>query len=231
MDGLKLAGLTGNEEKIYLALLDLGPSLAGQIARKSGLHRRTVYDVTEMLIKKGLIGYILKNNRRIFSASDPKRIIELVREKENSLIPVVDSLKEKYNSKKNKEETLFYKGHKALKAVFESQLDEKEILILGAYESASDVLKYYFNWYDKKRIRRKIDTRVITVSRNLSRIKKAKIRYLPKKYASPVAINIYGDKTAIIHWSKEPKVIVINDKEITKGYRKYFELMWGVARE
>ena len=52
---IREAGLTENESKVYLALLDLGPSLAGQISRKTGMHRRTVYDTTEMLIKKGLI--------------------------------------------------------------------------------------------------------------------------------------------------------------------------------
>ena len=72
---LKQAGLTENESKVYLALVDHGPNLAGQISRKTGLHRRTVYDVTEMLIKKGLIGYILKNNRRYFEASNPNRIL------------------------------------------------------------------------------------------------------------------------------------------------------------
>ena len=57
---LRDAGLTDNEDKVYTALVELGPSLAGRISRKIGLHRRTVYDVTEMLVKKGLVGYILK---------------------------------------------------------------------------------------------------------------------------------------------------------------------------
>ena len=75
---LRDAGLTENESKVYLALLDFGPSLAGIISRKTGLHRRTVYDTTEMLIKKGLIGYILKNNRRLFEAASPARIPTVV---------------------------------------------------------------------------------------------------------------------------------------------------------
>ena len=82
---LKEAGLTHNEALVYKALLELGPSLAGQISRKTGLHRRTVYDVTEMLIKKGVIGYILKNNRRLFEASSPKIFLDVVKEKENTI--------------------------------------------------------------------------------------------------------------------------------------------------
>ena len=92
MDALKAAGLTDNESKVYLALIDLGPSLAGQISRKTGLHRRTVYDVTEMLIKKGLIGYILKNNRKLFQAVDPKRLLEIIEERRMVVEPVVAGL-------------------------------------------------------------------------------------------------------------------------------------------
>src|SRR3989344_6870829 len=116
---LKEAGLTENEAKVYLALLDLGPSLAGQISRKTGLHRRTVYDVTEMLIKKGLLGYILNNNRRLFQASNPQRILEIIHEKENLLQPFINKLNEKYSKTKEKEETNFYKGKEGLKNIFE----------------------------------------------------------------------------------------------------------------
>jgi len=224
-------GLTNSESKVYLALLDLGPSLAGAIARKSGLHRRTVYDTTERLIKKGLIGYILKNNRRFFKASPPNRMIEILQEKQDLLTPIISTLQEKYSKTKEKEETNFYKGKDGLKSVFEDQLNEKEILVLGANKDASLVLPYYFKWYTKKRISKKIKLRIISNSREMSKIKNAKIRYLPEKYSNPVAINIYGDKTAIVLWAKDPIAIVIKNKEISDGYRNYFELMWNLARE
>lgn len=231
MQELKQADLTENETKIYLALLDLGPSLAGQISRKAGLHRRTVYDTTEMLIKKGLVGYILKNNRRLFQASNPERILEILKEKENLLEPIISGLKEKYSKTKEKEETNFYKGKEGLKTVFEDQLKSKEILILGASPKAYDVLQFYFKWYDKTRKAKKIKARIIATSREMKRIPLADIRYLPEKYSNPVSVNIYGDKTAIILWASEPLAIVIKNKEITSGYKTYFELMWKISKK
>lgn len=228
---LSEAGLSRNESKVYLSILDLGSSLAGQIARKSGLHRRTVYDVTETLINKGLISYILQNNRRVFQATNPERIISLIKEKEEILTPLVEELKTKFNRKDKVQETNFYKGLEGLKAVFEDQLNEKEILILGARENASEILNYYFKWYNKNRIKRKIKTKVIAHSRKNFKIWNAEVKYLPEKYASPLAINMYGDKTAIILWSKKPLVIVIKNEEITKGYKNYFELLWKIAKE
>ena len=231
MQPLKQAGLTENESKVYLALLDLGPSLAGQISRKTGMHRRTVYDTTEMLIKKGLIGYILQNNRRLFQASNPQRILDIIKEKQNILSPFVAELSQRVTSTKEKEETNFYKGKEGLKTVFEDQLNAKEILVLGASPKAYDVLKFYFKWYDKKRKSKKIKARIIASNKKLTNIPLSEIRYLPEKYSNPVSVNIYDDKTAIILWAAQPLAIVIKNKEISEGYKNYFELMWRIAKK
>ena len=227
---LKQAGLTENESKVYIALIDLGPSLAGQISRKTGMHRRTVYDTTEMLIKKGLVGYMLKNNRRLFQASNPQRILEIIREKQNLLAPLISQLSEKFVSTKEKEETNFYKGKEGLKTVFEDQLSAKEILILGASPKAYEVLQFYFKWYDKARKEKKIKARIISTSKSIKRIPLAEIKYLPEKYSNPVSVNIYGDKVAIILWANVPLAIVIKNKEISEGYKNYFELLWNIAK-
>ncbi len=230
MESLKQAGLTENESKVYLALIDLGPSLAGQISRKTGLHRRTVYDITEMLIKKGLIGYILQNNKKLFQASNPNRILEIIQEKQNLLTPLVQELSEKYKKTKQKEQTNFYKGKEGLKNIFEDQLEAKEILILGASPKAYEILEFYFHWYDKKRKSKKIKTKIITTNKSIKNISLAEIKYLPQKYSNPVALNIYDDKTAIILWATEPIAILIKNKEIAEAYKQYFELMWKIAK-
>ncbi|MFA6022757.1 MAG: helix-turn-helix domain-containing protein [Candidatus Pacearchaeota archaeon] len=230
VEDLKQAGLTENESKVYLALIDMGPCLAGQISRKTGLHRRTVYDTTEMLIKKGLIGYILKNNRRLFQASNPKRILEMIQEKQDILSPIINNLFEKYSKTREKEETNFYKGKDGLKTIFEDQLNYKEILILGASPKAYDILQFYFKWYDKKRKQNKIKTRIIASDKKIKNIPLAEIKYLPEKYSNPVSMNIYGDKTAIILWASEPFSIVIKNKEIADAYKSYFDIFWKIAK-
>lgn len=234
---LKDAGLTNNEAIVYKALLELGPSLAGQISRKSGLHRRTVYDVTEMLIKKGLIGYILQNNRKLFQASSPKKFLDILKEKENSISNILPEMMSLYAQTKEKEETNFYKGKEGLKTVLEDQLSSsaKEILILGANPIAYEIFEFYFKWFDKRRKEKKIKSKIIfnkDKSKKKIKIPYSEIKYLPQQYSSPLAVNIYGDKVAIILWGKEnPIAIVIKNKEISKGYKKYFNLMWKIAKK
>lgn len=235
---IKKAGLTENEAIVYETLLELGPRPAGVVSRRTGLHRRVIYDVTDRLIKKGLIGYIVENGRKIFSASNPERFLEIIDEEKNQIQDILPSMMQIFNSQKEKqrEDTLFFKGKEGLKSVFEDQLSCKsEILILGGSPIAYEILEYYFVWFDKKRVKQKIKTRILfdhDAKTKKNKIPLSEIRYLPEKYSSPLAINIYGDKVAIILWSKEnPFAIVIKNKEISEGYKKYFEMMWKNSKE
>lgn len=228
---LEQAGLTKSEAKVYLALLELGSSLAGLITRKTGLHRRSVYDTIERLIQKGLVSYIKKNNRKYFEAANPERLLEILREKEENIKQAMPELESKFNFIKEKTETVFYRGKQALKTVFDDQIKEgKEILIFGAASNADQIVKYYFSKYDKQRIKNKIRVKAIFNQKLAKKIPLSEIKYLPKEYSSHTATNIYGNKVAIILWSDEPFAILINQKEIADSYRSYFELMWKLAK-
>lgn len=228
-------GLTKIEYRIYLTLLDLGPSLAGAITSKSGIHRRSVYDALERLIQKGLVAYIIKNNRKNFEACNPENLVELIKEKEDHIKSVLPELKEKYEKTFEKSETLFFKGKNGLKNVFEDQLNLKqEVLVLGASPLFYHMLKYYFVWFNKRRIQKKIKLKLIynESQRKERKIKFSEIRYLPKSYTNPAAMNIYADKVAIIHWSKDnPFVILIKDKEIAESYKNYFNILWEISKK
>lgn len=233
---LRQAGLTENEAKVYEILLKLGPSAAGLISKKTGLHRRVIYDTTHMLIQKGLIGYILQNNKRLFQASHPKRVLEIIREKQEAVQQIMPKMLSLFQQEKDKprQETNFFKGIEGLKSVFEDQIQEgKEILILGANEQAYKLLDIYFHWFDKKRQKSKIKAKIIFNKTNKKlKIPLSEIKYLPEKYSSNLAINIYADKVAIILWKKEnPIAILIKDKEVAEGYKKQFEIMWKIARK
>ena len=68
-------GLTGIEADIYLALLTLGPSLVSKIVEKTGINRTNIYDRLKRLIDKGLVSYVIKNNRKHFDISSYRRCI------------------------------------------------------------------------------------------------------------------------------------------------------------
>jgi len=54
---LESLGLTTTESKIYTALLRAGESTAVQLSKEIEIHRRTIYDNLNILLKKGLVNF------------------------------------------------------------------------------------------------------------------------------------------------------------------------------
>ena len=98
---------------------------------------------------------------------------------------------------------------------------------------AYETIPFYFKWYDKRRIEKRIKTNIIfNKTKKKIKVPYSDIRYLPKKYESDVSINIYGDKVAILLWNKEnPLAILIKNKLFVKGYRQYFDLLWSISKK
>ena len=228
---LRDIGLTDIEIEIYLDLIKEGSSLAGEIAKKTGLHRRTVYDAVERLIEKGLVSYIKTNNRKYFEAVDPSRLLEILKEKEEnvrSIIPELIGLR----SISEKKETQFFRGKQALKSVFDDQLKEKEILIFGDAVNVNDILKYYFPRFDKERVKKNIKVRMIfdksaRDNKELRKIPLASLKFIKKGSNNNMSVYIYGSNISIVVWSEDPHAILIKEKPISDGFRSYFEYIWN----
>ena len=83
-------GLSKTEAKVYLALLELGKSKAGEVTKKSLVNRTNVYDALERLIEKGLVSYVSENNKKVFEAVNPQRLQEILKDKHEKLGKIVD---------------------------------------------------------------------------------------------------------------------------------------------
>ena len=229
---LQHIGLTNTESKIYLMLLDLGKAQAGILARKTGIHRRSIYDALDRLIEKGLVSYIVENDKRFYLPTDPKRIQEIINNQKQQIDLLLPSLQARFEEKKSRQQTFFYRGKEGIKTIFEDQIAEgREVYIIGASHDAKELLRFYIPHYTNNRIKKKIKLVALYAgSRHKSPVPLAEVRYLPDSFASPVSTNIYGEKVAIIVWSREPVAILMKDKEISGTYRKYFELLWKMGK-
>ncbi len=233
---LKEIGLSQNEIKIYLALLELGPSLIGKICGKTKIHRRNVYDSLEMLKNKGFVSSIIQNNRNVFEAVNPKRILDILDEKRTDIEKILPQLLNKEN--KNLMNIRIYTGQNGRKIIFEDKLKCKETqYVLGAHKP-SENRKNYIENYHKRRIKNKIALKMlfseedIKIAKKFNRYKMVKARLLPNKLSSPIAINIYGNKTAILLGSDtlEPTSILIDDKGLSEDFKTYFNMLWSISK-
>ena len=91
---LERLGLHEAEIKVYLALLKRGLSTATQISQDTGLNRSHIYDKIDVLLEKGLISFVIKNNVKYFKASDPEKIIDYVKEIQENIQAILPSLNE-----------------------------------------------------------------------------------------------------------------------------------------
>ncbi len=231
---LEHIGLTKTESKIYLMLLDVTKAQAGVLSRKTGIHRRSIYDALDRLIEKGLVSYIMENDKRYYMAEDPKRVQDLIDEQTEQVYSVMPLLQAKFAEHKGKQETLFYRGKEGIKTIFEDQIrDKKTVYIIGASRSAADIMKYYLPHYTNKRIKQKLQLHMLYSGRKQELpVPLTKIKYLPKSFETLVSTNIYGDKVAIILWlAHDPVAILIKQPDVAKTFKNYFDMLWKIAKE
>lgn len=231
-------GLTEAESKVYLALLRKGSCLVSEITKDTGLHRRTVYDVLYRLRAKGLVSNIILNNQRHFEAVDPERLLELLKEKEETFKKILPNLKELHNATRERKGVFFFKGKQALKTLFEDQLKaKKEIWGMTKVWPIEEIKKYYFfPRFHKRRAALGIKYKLILneESKKLPEIKKIPLsekKYLPNFTESNMSTFIYEDTVNLILWTSEPLSIIIREQEMADGFRNYFKILWQVAHK
>src|SRR3989338_8276725 len=83
-DLLKI-GLTEGEAKIYVALLELGPSSVGPIKKRTKISHSNIYEILERLINKGVVTTIISNNIKIFQSVSPRNLSRFLDKKEKEL--------------------------------------------------------------------------------------------------------------------------------------------------
>ncbi|MFH1585920.1 MAG: helix-turn-helix domain-containing protein [archaeon] len=231
---LQEVGLTKTEAKIYLVLLDLGSSLAGEITKKSELNRTIVYYSLDKLIEKGLATYVIEANRKVFKPVNPDRFIEILKEKEENIEKILPNLKEKFDSLKQESEAKIFRGKKGIKSVFEEILrTDQDYLIFGAEGKFKDLFPDYFHNFNIRRMKQGIKVKVIYNERvrnqRKGKLKDVQMKFLPKEFDFPSTTQIFGDNVSIVVWSEPPFAFVINSKEAVKSHKNFFNLLWKIA--
>jgi sugar-specific transcriptional regulator TrmB len=200
---LEQIGLTKGEIAVYFSLLELGSSTVGPIVDKSKLSSSKIYDVLERLIGKGLVSYVVRENKKYFEAASPNRILDYLKEKEESIRlqqkdieNIMPELLLKQKMAKKTQEVTIYEGIKGIKTAREKSLQTlkkgEEFCILGASTTFNENLSDYWLKYHKKREKAGVNLRMLCNrnipkedidSRNLLKLCEAK--YMPTEVITP----------------------------------------------
>lgn len=242
IDVLEDLGLSEAEAKVYLALLETSSTLAGPIIKKTGLHRGTTYQILQRLIEKGLVSFVIKAGKRYFEATDPKRFLEILKEKEEKLKEVLPSLMQKREISKEKQEVNVYSGYKGIKTVCENILEELkkggEYLDFGVSGLFRDIMGHYWDLWQRKKKKWNIKAKCIfdeTLKEKNPKLLKdyfGEARFHSYEFKSLTDTMIYNDKVVLFIWTAKPPIaIVIQNKANADSYRNQFNLMWRFSKK
>ncbi len=238
---LEKAGLTKNEIIIYLALLELGTTTTGPLTRKSELHSSRVYESLNKLIKKGLVSFVVKANRKYFSAAEPDTILDIIEKEKRDILSILPELKAIKKQKPAEEKATIYEGYKGVRSVYDNIIRTlnkgDEILVFGAIGAdESFMAKTYFKEYTNRRIAKGIKMKIIfnadarETGKYYSKLPLTEVKYMPKNMKTPAAVDIYANNVGTLILKPKPIVFLITSKEVSDSYRQFFKLFWRICK-
>jgi len=246
---LNKLGLSESEKKVYLALLELGDSTRGDIVNKAGVAGSKLYELLEKLQQKGLVSIYMESKIKHFKPTNPEQILNYIADKKKEVDNIeaqaklmIPQLLAQYNSSKEDQEIELLTGLKGLEIIFREQVEilkkgDTCYVIGGTRGSDEEIINAFFEKVHLMREEKKIKTKMLY---NIKQKEIVKEHYSSKKYpgtstryiehTSPVAINIYGDRTLIIIFGKKISAIHIKSEDVANSFIEYFKLLWASSR-
>jgi sugar-specific transcriptional regulator TrmB len=243
---LQEIGLTQNEIKVYLALLDTGESKTGEILKRSGLNSGKIYEILDSLQKKGFASFVVKSGVKYFSPADPKRVLDYLEEKKQAIArqeqdyqQVLPEILKRVSQRRTGSRIEIFTGLKGMKTAYSKELDfpkEQGLDVLGVMPSkyySKPILDFFYLNHHKKRQHAGYRIRKILANEKESRNKEhergAEIRFLP--ITSLVSVNVIGNLTIIGIFTEELIFITVESQEVAESFREQFRLLWKAASE
>jgi sugar-specific transcriptional regulator TrmB len=231
---LEEIGLTKGEIKVYMALIELGPSTAGAILEKANVQNSVFHFCVNRLIEKGLVSYVKKGKTRIYQAADPENLLSYMKDREKLVEQIIPELKAKQTIAKEKQEVEIFQGIKGiiilLNTLIEDAKQGDEFLgfsaDVGDYEKNKEIQKM-FERYDAKRRDKGIITKILA-PKKLKAIMEKRANLQIKYTDIPVPANtgICNDKMALISWGAKPTGVLIQSKQIVEKQKEFFKALW-----
>jgi sugar-specific transcriptional regulator TrmB len=238
-------GLSRREAEVYYTLLKVEDALASEVSEKTHESRTNTYDTINSLIKKGLVSYVIKTNRKYFMATDPKKLLEWMElkkeeiESEKATVEKMIPELMKLRLPKEKKVTVeVYEGKEGIRTMLNETVQscreaKTEMLIFGAISGhLRELDPIYHERYFRERKRYKIKTIYIFIEGEKYPLAPySEYRFLPKHYKSFAATAIHGDEVSFWLLTKPEVVILVKNKEFAETYRNNFEALWRLAKK
>ncbi|MFH1286345.1 MAG: helix-turn-helix domain-containing protein [Candidatus Magasanikbacteria bacterium] len=239
IETLKKLDFTDKTAKVYLALLQLGPSSVRGLADFCSLNRGTTYDSLKWLQENGVVSFYKKESKQHFVAEHPEKLHELVRQREvrlsqadselSDMIPELQAL----HARGGERPIARYFDSSSLHEILQDVLDVCEQDEKAAYRiySAAGVREFLYDsfpTFSDARIAKGVGVRVIAIGDGGELRGLDERKWLKNSDDTLTFIIIYPGKTAYISLNAKgkPVGVVIENEGIYKTERQIFDSLW-----
>lgn len=248
---LKTLHFDEDDIKTYLILLETGPITAGQLAKKMGIPRSSLYGFLKRLIGHGLVTESIKWGKKLFSPENPEKINLLFSQQREKLendqklfAKMLPDLKEKQGQKYVNPKFQVFEGKEALQHALKDMLlyyDLESLAFWPQKKMIETLSPEFFRYHNKERIKNNLSVRAIWPEKQIVEVKqhpyfgvgkefKREIRISPKEVDSSMGYWIYGNKTVFVSSQAENFGFILESTEFAQMLKVQFEFLWKTSR-
>lgn len=243
-------GFDDNEEKVYQALLELGPSTVSQITKQAGITRTYGYQILERLSMFGLVSCVSGKGARIrYAVEHPRHLVQFVQNRKNQwerrLREAEHRLPDLVSLYKVAEKPIikYQEGMAGIKTIYRQTLESKEEILSILDIEGWDVpgLRQFGREYNRDRSHKKIKERILMLDTPRGRLwmkdyrgsfKFTNYRWIRPEQLPGISefggeINIYENKI-VMALLKPPNLmgVMIESSALANILKGMFELAW-----
>jgi sugar-specific transcriptional regulator TrmB len=243
---LKAAGLSDNEAKVYLAMLELGPAPVQEIAIKAGVNRPTAYVQIEALKKKHLASTQTRGKKTFFIAESPENLESLLNKegveleaRRAEVLRVMPELEAAFVMTDEKPVVRYFEGKEGLAKVRQEVLRGKEKLSrsISHLEDVVAASPDALTGHSPERVKRGIRSKFIYTSDKGPIVPTDKKMLRESKFVSPKKLpitfdfTVFDDKVKFEILHGKLGGIIIQNKEIAQSFKNLFDFVWNSIEE
>ena len=224
---LEELGLSANEAKLYLILVQIGSMKANELAVKSGLQRRTVYDTMRQLEKKGMAGTAKVSGVMTFSPAPPSSLLSFIEEKRDAADRLLPLLSKPFEAGNKTSVSVLY-GKSGIKMVMEDIIS-----LRSDYYACYGQLQFFesmpksMRLFNEKRVKYGLKAKYLlldvpTARKHAQNFPLADIKFIDPSVISAGVWWTYADRLVLFVLEGEPVTIFIKNADLAQTFQKTF---------
>ncbi len=234
---LQKLGFSEKEAEVYLTLLSIGESSVLQISKSCSVKRATIYNILDILEKKGIVRLQVDWGKSTFIAESPKYLESLIEQQKKELSEFLPELEKLQQWSSSSQAIKFYRGKEAMYLAYDklhaSLKPSDDYLVFGDIASWFDTDRDFFSkWLEKRKKVIRSWRSIFTDSQMAQKFlqnqwnleTRVKIIHSKKNFH---AIKLITSKQVFLHKTWLPHlVITIEDSAVVALYKQMFEVLW-----